>query len=163
MNTQDFLQDIKKINKTPKKSNRGLEKFILIYYKIIYLAVHVYFINSIEMTLLVSLTVLFHRKCDLLKCNKESPLWKVFRGCSHSFHIECVLPDISVCKICESTLKKKIESLGKVANDAVFHHNLRETVDDEGQESDEESETDDGTEDDDADELGFNRGRRSMN
>ena len=107
------------------------------------------------MTLLVSLTgtVLFHRKCDLLECNKESPLWKVFHGCGHSFHIECVLPDISVCKICESTLKEKIDSLGKVANDAVFHHNLRETVDDEGQESDEESETDDGTEDDDADEL----------
>ena len=85
------------------------------------------------MTLLVSLTgtVLFHRKCDLLECNKESPLWKVFRGCGHSFHIECVLPDISVCKICESTLKEKIDSLGKVANDAVFHHNLRETVDDE--------------------------------
>ena len=110
-------------------------------------------VNSIEITLLVSLTVLVHRKCDLLECNKESPLWKVFRGCGHSFHIECVLPDISVCKICESTLKEKIDSPGKVANDTVFHHNLRKTVDDKGQESDEESETDDGTEDDDADEL----------
>ena len=35
----------------------------------------------------------------------------------------------------------------------MFHHNRRETVDDEGQESDEQSETDDGSEDDDADEL----------
>ena len=96
---------------------------------------------------------MYHRKCDLLECNKESSLWKVFRGCGHYFHIECVVPDISVCRICESTLKAKIENLGKVANDAVFHRDLSKTVDDEEQESDEESETDDGTEDDDADEL----------
>ena len=93
-----------------------------------------------------------HRKCDLLECNRQSPLWKVFRGCGHSFHIECVLPDISVCKICESTLKQKIEDLGKVANDAVFHHDLKETVEDNERESDEESETDDFN-DDGADEL----------
>ena len=78
---------------------------------------------------------------------------EIFRGCGHSFHIECVLPDISVCKICESTLKAKIENLGKVANADVFHRDLSKTVDDEEPESDEESETDDGTEDDDADEL----------
>ena len=70
------------------------------------------------------------------------------------------MPDISVCKICESTLKQKIEDLGKVANDAVFHHDLketvedneRETVEDNERESDEESETDDCS-DDGADEL----------
>ncbi len=50
-------------------------------------------------------------------------------------------------------LKAKIENLGKVANDAVFHRDLSKTVDDKEQESDEESETHDGTEDDDADEL----------
>ncbi len=74
------------------------------------------------------------------------------------------MPDIGVCKICESTVKAKIENLGKVANDAVFHRDLSKTVDDDEQESDEESETDDGTEDDDADELErFSRERRSMN
>ena len=26
------------------------------------------------------------------------------RGCRHSFHIECILPDLSVCRICKSTL-----------------------------------------------------------
>ena len=84
-----------------------------------------------------------NRKCDLLKCNKESPLWRVFGGCGHSFHIECVLPDISVCKICQSTLLTKLEELGKVANEAVFTNDLRDTLDDEDEtESDDEGEMD---------------------
>ena len=62
------------------------------------------------------------------------------------------MPDISVCKICESTLKQKLEDLSKVANDAVFHHDLKETVADNERESDEESETDD-CNDEGADEL----------
>ena len=49
-------------------------------------------------------------------------------------------------------MKQKIEDLGKVANDAVFHHDLKETVEDNERESDEESETDD-CNDDGADEL----------
>ena len=53
------------------------------------------------------------------------------------------MPDISVCKICESTLKENIEDLGKVANDAVLHQDLKQTVDDNEEESDEERETDD--------------------
>ena len=93
---------------------------------------------------------MYHRKCDLIECNKESSQWKVFRGCGHSFHIECVLPDTSVCKICESTLKDKLNDLGKVANDAVFNHDLRETVNDNEQESDEESNTDTDDGDDDS-------------
>ena len=62
------------------------------------------------------------------------------------------MPDISVCKICQSTLTQKIEDLDKVANDAVFHHGLKETVEDNERESDEESETDD-CNDDGADEF----------
>ena len=54
------------------------------------------------------------------------------------------MPDISTCKICESTLKAKVEELGQVANNAVFHHDLSETVE-------EESDTDDGTDDDGTD------------
>ena len=53
------------------------------------------------------------------------------------------MPDISVCKICEWTLKENIEDLGKVANDAVLHQDLKQTVDDNEEESDEERETDD--------------------
>ena len=33
------------------------------------------------------------------------------RGCGHSFHIECILPDLSVCRICESTLHAIVKSL----------------------------------------------------
>ena len=89
------------------------------------------------------------------ECEKESPLWKIFRGCGHSFHIECVLPDISVCQICQSTLLTKLEVLGKVANEAVFNHDLRATLQEnedeaEDTESDDESEADD---DDDEHEI----------
>ena len=89
------------------------------------------------------------------ECEKESPLWKVFRGCGHSFHIECVLLDISVCQICQSALLTKLEVLGKVANEAVFNHDLRATLQEnedeaEDTQSDHESETDD---DDDKHEI----------
>ena len=86
--------------------------------------------SSNRSNLLLSSTVLYHRKCNLLDCKKQSHLWKVFRGCGYSFHIECVFPDVRVCKICESTLKEKFDDLGNIANDAVFHHNLKQTVDD---------------------------------
>lgn len=66
----------------------------------------------------------------------------MFRDGSHSFQLECILPDISVCKICESILKIKIEEFGKVTNDAAFHHHLREGINDEVQESDKESKAD---------------------
>ena len=45
----------------------------------------------------------------------------MFRGCGHSFHVECLLPDVSICKICQTTLLSKIEVLGKTANDAVLN------------------------------------------
>lgn len=47
-------------------------------------------------------------------------LWKVFPGCGHSFHIECILTNLSVCKICESALISKVEILGNAANKAVL-------------------------------------------
>ncbi len=45
-----------------------------------------------------------NRACDSIQCSRESTLWRVFQGCGHSFHIECNLPDISVCKICKELL-----------------------------------------------------------
>ena len=72
-------------------------------------------------------------------------LWKVFRGCGHSFHVECVLPDISVCKICQSPLVTKLKDLGKVANEAVLK---QEPI----AENEEEQELDDGEELDGGDE-----------
>ena len=62
-----------------------------------------------------------NRKCDKPGCDRESPLWRIFRGCGHSFHVECNLPEISVCQICMNTLRSKIESLSKSANEAVLN------------------------------------------
>ena len=89
------------------------------------------------------------RKCDLLDCKKSSPLWTVFRGCGHSYHLECLLPDLSVCKICEATLLSKVETLGKTANDAVLKNDTvnyqsdedDDTSDDESCESNDEVES----------------------
>ena len=81
-------------------------------------------------------------------CDKKSPLWKVFRGCGHSFHIECTLPDLSVCRICESTLHTKLETLGHTANEAVSS-NTDSTPRDHDQ--DEDTSDDDQSDDDDND------------
>ena len=80
----------------------------------------------------------------MLECKKESPLWKVFRGCGHSFHIECVLPDKSVCQICQSLFVTKLEALAKTANEAVLS-DLSDTFEEneDGTASDDECETDD--------------------
>ena len=35
--------------------------------------------------------------------------------------MECILPNLSVCQICETALISKVEILGKAANKAVLH------------------------------------------
>ena len=67
------------------------------------------------------------------------------RGCGHSFHIECILPDLSVCRICESTLHAKLEVLGHTANEAVLA-NLSSDDQDEDTSDDEQSDDDDDNE-----------------
>ena len=54
---------------------------------------------------------------------QDSPLWRIFRGCGHSFHLECNLPGFSVCTVCKSLLESEIASLSKTANDAVKKFN----------------------------------------
>ena len=79
-------------------------------------------------------------------------MWRIFRGCGHSFHIECNLPDISICSVCEATIQSKVNTLGKTANEAVTKfvngHDDGETSDD----NDEAYEDDDENDDDLADE-----------
>ena len=81
-------------------------------------------------------------------CNKNSPLWKVFRGCGHSFHIACTLPDLSVCDICESTLHKKLEVLGHKANKAVFT-NIDSIADNQDNDTSDDDPNDDADDNDD--------------
>lgn len=88
---------------------------------------------------------LVHRKCDLPDCTNNSPIWKVFYGCGHSFHVQCILPEISTCPLCQSTLLAQIESLGQTANNAVSSSINIGNAADEGddQRDDEYEESDD--------------------
>ena len=84
----------------------------------------------------------------LPECKKCSALWTVFRGYGHSFHVKCLLPDLSSCKICQATLLTKIEVFGETANDAVLTSADFHSTDDDDDETskDDDSESDDETE-----------------
>ena len=85
-----------------------------------------------------------NRKCDKAGCHRISPLWKIFSGCGHSFHLECILPAISTCSVCQETLQAKMTSLGKSANDAVqMSFDGDDGEDDEGSNENEDDDNDD--------------------
>ena len=100
----------------------------------------------VRITIFISFDI--YSKCDQINCSRDSQLWRIFRGCGHSFHIECNLPDISACSICKGLLKSKAESLGKTTNEAVKNcknkptegstNGDEETSDDEEDSSDDE-------------------------
>ena len=50
-------------------------------------------------------------------------------GCGHSFHTECLIPDISSCSLCKQTIATFIEELSGRANDAVFNLDDEEKAD----------------------------------
>jgi hypothetical protein len=55
-------------------------------------------------------------------------------------------PDIIVCQICQSTLLTKLEDLGKVANEPVFNHDLRATLQENKDEAEDTESADDDNE-----------------
>ena len=60
----------------------------------------------------------FSKRCDSPSCNVSSDLpWKLFEGCWHSFHLEC-LRGMTICVICRDGLQKNLQSLSKIANEA---------------------------------------------
>ena len=76
-----------------------------------------------------------------MECNSANSLWRIFRGCGHSVHVESNLPNISVCSICQSTIKSKVETVGKTANDAVKNFAKEDDEsDDDGESSDDDGE-----------------------
>lgn len=95
-----------------------------------------------------------------MECDRVSPLWRIFRGCGHSFHLECNLPYISVCAICNSLLESKAVSLGKTANNTVTNFTVassNETNDTSDQDtSDDDSESSDDEDIDDFNEQSTN-------
>ena len=50
-------------------------------------------------------------------------------GCGHSFHTECLIPEIRSCPLCKQTIANFIEELSGKANDAVFNLDDEEQVD----------------------------------
>ena len=90
----------------------------------------------------------FNRVCDSTECTRQSTFWRVFRGCGHSFHIECNLPDLSLCQICKGLLSSKVGSLGRTANEAVhqFDPTGVQGSDENSSDEDEISDTDEGDE-----------------
>ena len=65
----------------------------------------------------------------------------VFRGCGRSFHIICILPDISDCPICRIALLAKVKDLGQTGNNSgsnVSMTSASEDSDDSGDLTDDE-------------------------
>ena len=59
----------------------------------------------------------------MIRWNLKVDFWRtwdtIFNGCGYSFHVQCTLPEISTCPLCQSTLLAKIEALGRAANNAL--------------------------------------------
>ena len=62
-----------------------------------------------------------NKRCDipgfLVSSDKER---RVFEGCTHSFHLEC-LGDMDICLFCQSFLQNKARSLTETAESAILH------------------------------------------
>jgi hypothetical protein len=57
----------------------------------------------------------------LLNCKKVNPLWNVFRGCGHSFHIECILTNISDWRpVCQAQLWQMLKLLEGLEKTAIY-------------------------------------------
>ncbi len=50
----------------------------------------------------------------------------MFLGCGHSYHVVCIIPNISSCQLCEKSLHQSIEQLAAKANQAVFEIDVDE-------------------------------------
>ena len=70
--------------------------------------------------------------------SKESPMWRVFRGCGHSYHTVCLIPDISSCPKCVHVVSIEMATLATKATEAVFQADQSHDFDDDGAEVQEE-------------------------
>ena len=87
-------------------------------------------ILAIQLFIYLHLFNILFRKCDLKKCISESGIWKSFVGCGHLYHLQCIVPNISVCKICQDELISAMDLLAKKANKAV-HENAAVVYDED--------------------------------
>ena len=62
-----------------------------------------------------------NKRCDFPGCLVSSDKkWRVFEGCAHSFHLEC-LGEMDICPFCQSFLQNKARSLAETAKSAILH------------------------------------------
>ena len=80
------------------------------------------------------------RKWDMKdECKrKESPMWRVFRGCGHSYHTVCLIPDISSFPKCAHVVSIEIKTLATKATEAVFQLDQVNELEDDSAELEEE-------------------------
>ena len=64
--------------------------------------------------------------------SKDSPVWRVFRGCGHSYHTVCLIPDISFCPKCAHVVSIEMKTLATKATEAVFQLDQINEFDDDG-------------------------------
>ena len=79
--------------------------------------------------------------CDYLCVAPEDADWKIFEGCWHSFHSEC-LKDLTYCPICSNHLNNVLLSLSESANSS-FVNGGKETDDVETTDPQSDDDTDD--------------------
>ena len=65
---------------------------------------------------------------DQCMCN-ESPTCRVIRGCGHSYHITCLIPNISSCPKCTHAVQLEMKTLAKKATEAVYQSDLNHEFD----------------------------------
>ena len=77
-----------------------------------------------------------NKRCDipgfLVTSDKER---KVFEGCAHSFHLEC-LGDMDICLFCQSFLQNKARSLTEIAKSAILHPRKQDSTKEDKQPND---------------------------
>ena len=98
------------------------------------------------------------RRCDSSICTiNEDQRWKIFEGCWHSFHDDC-LAGRSHCFICQNHLKNVVSNLSKSENEA-----LLQSEDQNEDEPDEECDAGSNNDDDDNGSLHAGNGTCSRN
>ena len=85
------------------------------------------------------------RRCDLVECQSQSPLFLVLYGCGHSYHQECLYCENcqGACSICAKNLKVQMEILAAKANDAIFNPSATVNDDDDDGNDDDPGDDDD--------------------
>ena len=80
------------------------------------------------------------RRCDLVECQSQSPLFLVLYGCGHSYHQECLYREScqGACSICAKNLKVQMEILAAKANDAIFNPSTTVNDDDDDLDDDDD-------------------------